>query len=79
MALHFDLHSIPLDLYSSHGPPSLPPALLFIREKGGSKKGFSASCLLLLLLLLLVMVVVHESKNAFRLLRGFQCEILNCL
>jgi hypothetical protein len=46
-------------------------------RKADLKKGFQH--LVVVLVLVLVLLLVHESKKASRLLKGIQCEILNCL
>jgi hypothetical protein len=46
--------------------------IIFIREKGGSKKGFSASCLCCSCSCCLY----TSQKVTFRLLKGIQCNIL---
>jgi hypothetical protein len=46
-------------------------------RKADLKKGFQH--LVVLVVLVVVLVVGTRVKNAFRLLKGIQCEILNCL
>jgi hypothetical protein len=48
---------------------ALVDAGVFIREKADLKKGFQH-------LVVVVVCTLHKSKNAFRLLKGTQCEML---